>query len=83
MAAEGFTINALAVRGAKPDPLSDYLFHVIAGPGAFAEAAEECSASRVYLGIHFRYDSEAGTDLGRRVGALVVQRLLTRSPDGP
>ncbi len=38
----------------------------------FAEAAEECSASRVYLGIHFRYDSEAGTELGRRVGGEVL-----------
>jgi membrane-associated phospholipid phosphatase len=43
---------------------------------SFAAAAEECSLSRVYLGIHFRYDSEAGTDLGRRVGRLVVSEHL-------
>ncbi|HSM61147.1 MAG TPA: vanadium-dependent haloperoxidase, partial [Longimicrobiales bacterium] len=43
---------------------------------SFQEAAEECSLSRVYLGIHFRYDSEAGTELGRQVGALAVRDFL-------
>lgn len=42
---------------------------------SFAAAAEECSLSRVYLGIHFRYDSEAGTELGNRVGRAVLERL--------
>ncbi len=43
---------------------------------SFDEAAVECSLSRVYLGIHFRYDSEAGTQLGRRVGAHAVANHL-------
>jgi hypothetical protein len=42
----------------------------------FADAAEECSLSRLYLGIHFRYDSEAGTALGRRVGRHAVETRL-------
>lgn len=52
---------------------------------SFREAAEECSLSRVYLGIHFRYDSEAGTELGRQVGALAVRDFLRprRSPRDP
>jgi membrane-associated phospholipid phosphatase len=45
---------------------------------SFAEAAEECALSRVYLGIHFRYDSEAGTRLGRRVGEQAIREQLTR-----
>lgn len=45
----------------------------------FAAAAEECALSRVYLGIHFRYDSEAGTVLGRKVGEKAVNELLTSS----
>ena len=49
---------------------------------SFADAAEECSLSRVYLGIHFRYDSEAGTELGRRVGRRAVDTLL-RARSGP
>lgn len=42
----------------------------------FSAAAEECSASRVYLGIHFRYDSTAGTDLGGKIGSHVVDHFL-------
>ena len=47
---------------------------------SFREAAEECSLSRVYLGIHFRYDSEAGTALGSDVGRWVLGRLLSGTP---
>jgi membrane-associated phospholipid phosphatase len=43
---------------------------------SFAAAAEECALSRLYLGIHFRYDSVAGTELGRRVGRHVVDGIL-------
>lgn len=43
---------------------------------SFGEAAVECSMSRVYLGIHFRYDSEVGTELGRHVGEHAVASLL-------
>ena len=44
---------------------------------SFAAAARECSLSRVYLGIHFRYDSEAGTALGRQIGRYVIGEALT------
>ena len=42
----------------------------------FYEAALECAFSRVYLGIHFSYDSLEGFDLGRKVGHHVVQNYL-------
>lgn len=42
---------------------------------SFAQAARQCADSRIYLGIHFRYDSDAGLELGRRVGRLVLERL--------
>lgn len=38
----------------------------------FAQAARECAYSRIYLGIHFRYDSDAGLVLGRQVGEQVL-----------
>lgn len=38
--ASGFTINALAILGAKPSPLDFYARNVIGGPGAFVEAAD-------------------------------------------
>jgi membrane-associated phospholipid phosphatase len=43
---------------------------------SFSAAARECALSRVYLGIHFRYDSEAGTGLGTTIGRYVVDRAL-------
>ena len=42
----------------------------------FSEAAMECAMSRVYLGIHFRYDSEEGNVLGRKVGEQVTSKYL-------
>jgi len=45
----------------------------------FAQAAEECALSRVYLGIHFRYDSEAGTQLGREIAEYGLGRFLKRT----
>ena len=41
----------------------------------------ERALSRVYLGIHFRYDSEAGNELGTRIGRYVLDHAL-RPVDG-
>jgi membrane-associated phospholipid phosphatase len=38
--------------------------------------AEEAAMSRLYAGIHFRNDNEAGLELGRRVGARVTSKVL-------
>ena len=46
--------------------------------GRFSDAAMECALSRIYLGIHFRYDSTAGYALGRQVGQNVVSTTLER-----
>jgi pimeloyl-ACP methyl ester carboxylesterase len=43
---------------------------------SFSQAARECAWSRVYLGIHFRYDAIEGTRLGSRIGQLAVRKLL-------
>ncbi len=45
---------------------------------SFYDAAEECAMSRVYLGIHFRYDSVFGNALGKMVGDYVVAHELRR-----
>lgn len=42
---------------------------------SFRDAAAEAAMSRLYGGIHFRFDNELGTESGRRVGELVVNRL--------
>ena len=42
---------------------------------SFRQAALEASISRVYGGIHFRSDCEIGNMQGKRVGALVLERV--------
>jgi hypothetical protein len=46
----------------------------------FDEAAKECAMSRVYLGIHFRYDSIEGNKLGKRIGEYVRANYLVKKP---
>lgn len=48
---------------------------------SFAEAAMECALSRLYLGIHFRYDSVAGNRLGRLVGLYALATSLRPIPE--
>lgn len=43
---------------------------------SFSEAGLEASMSRVYLGIHFRYDSEEGNKLGAKVGNYATENFL-------
>lgn len=40
LAAQGYTVNGVVIRGADPDPVAHYRAQVIAGPGAFVEVAE-------------------------------------------
>jgi hypothetical protein len=42
----------------------------------FSDAATQCGLSRIYLGIHFRYDSVEGVRLGEEVGSNVVDNHL-------
>lgn len=43
---------------------------------SFSQAGMEASMSRVYLGIHFRYDSEEGHKLGAKIGEYANQNYL-------
>ncbi len=43
---------------------------------SFSEASLEASLSRVYLGIHFRYDSVEGHTLGTQIGNYASQNFL-------
>ena len=42
----------------------------------FSDAAKECGASRIYLGIHFRYDAVEGKKLGDQIGDYAVGHFL-------
>lgn len=49
---------------------------------SFSEAGLEASLSRVYLGIHFRYDSEEGHRLGARIGEYACRQFLVPVSEG-
>jgi hypothetical protein len=42
-------------------------------------AAEECSMSRVYGGIHYTISVNTGANMGKQVGGLVVKKVLEGS----
>lgn len=45
------------------------------------EITNDIDDARIYGGIHFRFDQDAGADQGRRVGAYIVRRNLRRASD--
>ncbi|MBV9727040.1 MAG: vanadium-dependent haloperoxidase [Gammaproteobacteria bacterium] len=45
----------------------------------FEQITNDISDARVYGGIHFRFDQEAGSEQGRRVGAYVYEHVLRRA----
>ena len=45
---------------------------------SFTALAEECAASRIWAGVHFRPASDAGRGLGEALGDYVVANLLQR-----
>lgn len=46
----------------------------------YEETAHQASLSRVWGGVHYRFDIVAGEELGERVGALVVQHMRRSKP---
>ncbi|WP_276503821.1 vanadium-dependent haloperoxidase [Terrimonas pollutisoli] len=42
---------------------------------SFREAAKEAAMSRLYGGIHYRFDNEQGNVAGRKLGDFIIQRL--------
>ena len=38
---------------------------------------QEVGNARVYGGVHYRYSTEVGIEMGRRIGTLAVRRHLT------
>jgi membrane-associated phospholipid phosphatase len=48
---------------------------------SFKQITDDISDARVYGGIHFRTDQEAGADLGRAVGTAVYKNNLRRVRD--
>ena len=54
--------------GGQPEVIRSY--------AGFAEVAEEQARSRIYGGIHFQFDSEAGQSIGTRVADFVFEHSM-------
>ena len=49
---------------------------------SFEQITNDISDARVYGGIHFRFDQEAGSEQGQKVGAYVHHHILRRADGG-
>jgi hypothetical protein len=56
--------------------------NVVLQYGSFRQITSDIDDARVYGGIHFRFDQEAGAKLGRQVGAYVHRTTLRRTHGG-
>lgn len=43
--------------------------------GSFFQAADECSLSRLYGGIHYRFSVNNGAECGKKIGAHILSKL--------
>lgn len=50
---------------------------------SFRGAAQEAGMSRIYGGIHYRFDCDEGARTGRKVGEMVVNRLRLKTTGAP
>jgi membrane-associated phospholipid phosphatase len=72
----GFTMETREVDSAGPLSARIAMDPATRSFDSFSSAALECAISRVYLGIHFRYDSLAGNRLGKDVGGYLLENYL-------
>jgi hypothetical protein len=76
-AAVGAVLQAEIGKDASPklttaSPTADGAVRSWSSVSAFVQ---EVSDARVYDGVHYRYSTEIGADMGRRIGALAVARF--------
>jgi hypothetical protein len=67
-----YTSGHAAYSGAAEEVLS---FFFGWATETFRDKAAEAAESRLYGGIHYRYDNDVGLDLGHKIGGMVVERL--------
>ncbi len=60
------------------DHTHDALGHPARSFSTFAQAADEAAVSRLYGGIHYAFDNDAGLDAGERIGKNVLRSIVWR-----
>ena len=69
-----FGTNDIAVRATWKQSAGGEVTHEFAG---FGQAAQEQAESRIYGGIHYRFDNEAGQQIGRSAAEFVFANFMT------
>jgi len=72
-----FSSTTDGLTGLAQRPLAESMI-VTRHFSSFTEAAEEAGSSRIFGGIHFNFDNQAGLETGKNVGDFVVDKLLKR-----
>ncbi|WP_420592741.1 vanadium-dependent haloperoxidase [Robiginitalea biformata] len=75
-----FTMRTVQVDSAGPFSGKMTMDPPVRSFSSFTEAGLEAAMSRVYLGIHFRYDSEEGHRLGNAIGDYANDNFLRPLP---
>jgi hypothetical protein len=76
-AASSVLISVLHSDRFAYDVTSEVLPGVERSFDSFSAASEEATMSRVFAGVHFRFDLTAGHELGREVADFVLEHFLT------
>jgi hypothetical protein len=58
-----------------------YSYFFSADKAYFQKKAKDAAESRFQAGIHFRTDNEVGLELGRKVAAVLIQKLKSDGAD--
>jgi len=77
-----FGTDEIAFSGASPDPQRwpAILPGVVRSWDSLSAAAEEAGQSRIYGGIHWQYDNQAGLAAGRAIADWAFEHFLAPSP---
>jgi hypothetical protein len=80
-AARAVLERALGKRGHDVTLSNPSLPGIVLSYTAWEEITDDIDDARIYGGIHFRFDQEAGAHQGRHIGKYIVRNYL-RSPEG-
>lgn len=74
----GFSFVSDEYNGITRDNHGHVRPRIVRSFSRLSQAEDECNRSRIYLGVHWRYDVDQGYVLGRRIADDVFQRGLVR-----
>ncbi|WP_437817126.1 vanadium-dependent haloperoxidase [Sorangium sp. So ce1078] len=75
-----FCVTSDEFNGRTTDALGNVRPEIRRCYSSFSQASQENASSRIYLGVHWRFDAVEGIRQGERVGDAVVDRILRPLP---